>query len=326
MKILKTVQKIPGGLMAVPLFLAAAINTFFPSILQIGSFTTAFFSSAGAATLIGASLLCIGSQLRIKEAPEVIKRGTVLLVAKFIAGALLGIIIGKMFGYGGVLGISVLAIISSVSNGNGGLYMALMGEYGEPKDVAAQSILNINDGPFLTLVILGASGMANIPFMSLIAAIGPLIIGVILGNLDKDIRKFLAPGTVILIPMFAFSLGGGINLYNIVSAGFSGILLAFLVVGVSGFFLILADKLINKRPGYAGAAAASAAGNSVATPAAVASIDPSWAPYVESATAQVAAAVVLTAILVPLLTAYMAKKHGNAMSVLDESSNKDLSP
>ena len=39
--ILKTIKKVPGGLMVVPLFLGCIINTFFPAALKIGSFTTA---------------------------------------------------------------------------------------------------------------------------------------------------------------------------------------------------------------------------------------------------------------------------------------------
>ena len=41
MKILKTVQKIPGGLMVIPLFLGAIINLLFPEILDVGGMTTA---------------------------------------------------------------------------------------------------------------------------------------------------------------------------------------------------------------------------------------------------------------------------------------------
>ena len=51
--ILKTLQKIPAGLMVVPLLIGAALNTFCPDALKIGSFTTALFSSAGTATVVG---------------------------------------------------------------------------------------------------------------------------------------------------------------------------------------------------------------------------------------------------------------------------------
>ncbi|WP_236879404.1 2-keto-3-deoxygluconate permease [Clostridioides difficile] len=67
---------------------------------------------------------------------------------------------------------------------------------------------------------------------------------------------------------------------------------------------------MRKRPGYAGWAVATTAGNAMAVPAAVALVDPSWQPYVATATTQVAAAVVVTAILVPLITSWCAKKYG----------------
>lgn len=312
MKILKTVQKVPGGLMVVPLLLAAIINTFFPQLLEIGSFTTAVFSSAGAATAVGIQLFFIGTNLRLKEAPEAIKRGGVLLLSKFAGGAAIGILTAKVFGPVEFLGISALAIISSVSNSNGSLYLALMGEYGDSADQAAQSVLNVNDGPFLTLIALGASGLANIPFVSLIAAIGPLLVGVVLGNLDHDIRDMMKPGVTLTIPFIGFALGAGINLTNIVNAGLSGVLLGAVVMLGSGIPLFLADRFILKRPGYAAAALSSAAGNSIATPAAVALVDPSYKPFVAAATTQIAGAVVLTAILVPMITAYVAKKFGCA--------------
>ncbi len=39
MQIYKAVNKVPGGLMVVPLFLGMVINTFFPHLLKIGSYT-----------------------------------------------------------------------------------------------------------------------------------------------------------------------------------------------------------------------------------------------------------------------------------------------
>ncbi|MDR1773669.1 MAG: 2-keto-3-deoxygluconate permease, partial [Clostridioides sp.] len=96
----------------------------------------------------------------------------------------------------------------------------------------------------------------------------------------------------------------------IFQGGFSGIILGLICVFIGGPFIVACDKFIGKRPGYAGWAVATAAGNSIATPAAVALVDPKWEPYVASATTQIAAAVVVTAILVPIITAWWAKKYG----------------
>ncbi len=308
--IMKAIQKIPAGMMVVPLLLGAAINTFCPQVLQIGSFTTALFSNAGTATIVGMQIFFVGTNLRFDRVGEALKRGTVLLLSKYAAGAILGLAIGAIFGKAGVLGVSALAIISSVTGANGSLYLSLMGEYGDPEDTAAMSIMNIHDGPFLALLTLGASGMANIPFMSLLAAIVPLILGCILGNLDEDLRKFFAAGSGLVVPFVGFCLGAGINFGSIIAAGPSGLVLTCMVFFIGGGVAFLCDKFITRRPGYAGLAIASAAGNTMATPAAVALIDPSWEPYVASATAQIGAAVVITAIVVPFVVDWAAKKWG----------------
>lgn len=308
--IMKFIKKVPAGMMIVPMFIAAMINTFCPEIVQIGSFTTAVFSSKGAASIIGVQLVCLGTQLQFREMPKVFKRGGILLLSKFFIGALIGIFIGKVFGMGGVFGLTTLSVLSSVTNSNGSMYLALMTNYGDETDSAAMSLLTINDGPFLALVALGASGLANIPFMSLLAAIVPIIIGMILGNFDKELKKFLEPGCALLIPFVGFTLGSGINLMSILKGGFSGILLGIIVVFVGGSFIVLCDIFIGKRPGYAGWAVASAAGNSIATPAAIGIIDPTWQPYVAIATTQVAAAVVFSAIVIPIITSWWAKKYG----------------
>ena len=129
MKILDSVKKVPGGLMVVPLLLGAVINTFFPEIMALGGLHSAFFSKAAATPAIAFFLVCVGAQIDFRNAPEAIKRGGVLLLTKFLAGALFGYAVAKLCGPAGFLGISSLAIISSVTNSNGGLFMALAGEF-----------------------------------------------------------------------------------------------------------------------------------------------------------------------------------------------------
>ena len=242
--------------------------------------------------------------------PKVLNRGGVLLLAKFAVGALLGIIIGKIWGMEGVFGLTTLAVISAVTNSNGSVYLTLMGNYGDQADCGCFPLLALNDGPFFTLVALGASGLANIPFMSLLAAIIPIVLGMLIGNIDKGMRELFAPMGTAIIPLIGFALGAGIDLTSIIKGGFPGILLGLITVFVGGGFILVFDKFISRRPGYAAWAVATTAGNAVAVPAAVALIDTSWEPYVATATVQVAASVVVTCIVTPFITSWWAKRFG----------------
>ena len=308
--ILNFLKKVPAGMMVIPLLLGSLIVTIFPNAFEIGGLTAAVFSSAGTNTLLGAQLFCMGTALSVKDMLKVLKRGGVLLLAKFAIGAGIGILVGKVFGAAGFLGLTPLAIICAVTNSNGSVYLTLMGEYGDEADCGCFPLLALNDGPFFTLVALGASGLANIPFQSLIAAIIPIALGMLLGNLDKGLRNLFAPMGSAIIPLIGFALGTGINLTNVIKGGFPGILLGLITVFVGGGFILLCDKFITRRPGYAAWAVATTAGNAVAVPAAVALIDTAWEPYVATVTVQVAASVVVSCILAPIITSWWAKKHG----------------
>ncbi len=310
MKILQNVKKVPGGLMVVPLFLGAIVNMLFPDLLNIGGMTTATFKT-GASSFIGASLMCVGSQITITKIGEPLKRGFVLLAAKFLAGFLPTILVANIWGPNGILGLTPLMLLAAVTNSNGGLYLGLMTQLGDENDLGAQSLLGINDGPFLTLVGMGLAGLASFDTMALIASVGTLIVGIILGNLDHDIRDFLEPGILFTLPFLAFCLGTGLNLKNIATGGVTGILLGLVVVALSALFIFPADRYILKRPGYAAFALCTTAGNAVAVPKILAEIDPSLSGQVEAATAAVATAVIVTAILTPILASYAAKKFGS---------------
>jgi 2-keto-3-deoxygluconate permease len=312
--ILKTVYKVPGGLMVCPLVLGCIINTFAPESLQIGSFTTFLFKQ-GAMPLIAVLLFCSGAQITVKTAGLALYKGIILNVAKVLLGVSLALIIGKLYGQHATwLGLTPLALISAMSNSNGGLYAALASRYGDDSDVGAIAILSSNDGPFFEMAFMAGAGLANIPWLTLLAVIIPIIIGMILGNLDDDCRQFLKPGVMLSIPFFAFPLGAGMSFSQLVKAGPPGILLGLLtmiVTGLGGYivFKILIPKKYRKNAAV-GAAVGTSAGNSTATPAAFAAADPSFAPYAPIAAAQCAASVIITAIFTPLLVDFLSKLEG----------------
>jgi 2-keto-3-deoxygluconate permease len=306
MRIKAAIERIPGGMMVVPLLLGALVNTLAPEALLIGGFTTALFKD-GARALIGAFLVCMGAGISLVAAPRAILKGTVITAVKFAVAVGAGLLVAALFGSEGLFGLSALAIIAAMSNTNGGLYAALTGEFGDETDVGAIAVISVNDGPFLTMLALATTGKAAIPFMDFVAVLVPILIGMVLGNLDRDMRAFLTRGGPILIPFFAFALGAGIDLSSILTAGLAGVVLGFLTTFLGGMFTVLADRATGGS-GVAGAAASSTAGNAVATPRIVADADARLEPLVSLATPLVAAATVTTAILTPILTTCIANR------------------
>ena len=184
-------DKFPGGIIIIPLLIGCLLNTFCPAVLQIGSFTTGL--ATGTSSLMGALFICLGAQLNVKCAPQALKTGFTLLIAKLLAGVLIGLLAAKLFN-DSLLGLSMLAIVAAVSNSNGAMYATLTGQYGTASDQGATAIISFNDGPFLTMIVMGAAGAASIPYMSLVAALAPLVLGIILGNLDPKMRACLTNG------------------------------------------------------------------------------------------------------------------------------------
>jgi 2-keto-3-deoxygluconate permease len=309
----RTIERLPGGMMIVPLFAGALITTTAPGVGQyFGSFTGALFS--GALPILAVFYVCLGATIELRSTPYILKKGGALFAAKVLAGLVLGLGAGRYLGEspltaGAFAGLSTLAIVAAINDTNGGLYMALMAQFGRPRDVAAYSIMSIESGPFLTMVTLGAAGLSAFPWQALVGAVLPLGVGLALGNLDRAMREFLARAVPVLIPFFAFALGAGINLTNVWRAGLLGLLLGLCVVVISGSVLFLADRLTGGN-GVAGLAAASTAGNATAVPAIVAAANPAYAPAVASATVLVAASVVVTALLTPVVTAWWASRLG----------------
>lgn len=89
MNIKKAIERVPGGMMVVPLVIGAVINTFAPQALEIGGFTTALFKN-GAAPLIGAFLLCMGAGISVKAAPQALLQGGTITLTKLLVAIGIG--------------------------------------------------------------------------------------------------------------------------------------------------------------------------------------------------------------------------------------------
>lgn len=345
MKIKRTIEKVPGGLMVVPLLLGALLNTIdqmhipfimdflkglgvapskdgYYEFLKIGGFTEALFKT-GALTLIALFLFCAGSQMDLRVGGRALKKGILLTSSKYLTGLAVGVLFGMFFDpMNGLLGLSSMAIIAAMTNGNGGMYAALTGQYGNRSDVGAVSVLSLNDGPFFTLMALGMMG-SSFPVIAFIAVLLPIAIGMLLGNLDPEIREFLKPGEILPVPFFAFALGAGMNLANFFNPQVvgAGLVLGLMTVVLTGGTGILVFKLFREKSQIAPVAEASTAGNAAGTPAAIAAAASvaagsgmmtaaeaqAYQDLVNIATAQISISTLTTAILCPIAVILMDK-------------------
>lgn len=312
-------NKIPGGIMLIPLILGSIVGTFFPGFLEMGNFTTALFKDS-ALPLIGVLIFATGMQITLKTSGPVLATTGTLLLTKSLIPAGLVVLLGHFVGIEGIFGVSILAFIAILDNSNGGLWLAFTGRYGNATDRGAYISSAVNDGPFFSMLFLGAAGLADIPFTLLLAAVIPLLVGIVIGNLDNRWTEIMRPVPNIVIPFFAFSLGTGINLGNVVSGGLSGLVVGAFATLVTGTLAYFGYRWILRRGNQSGIgiAVATTAGNAIATPAIIAGADPSFAPFMEVATAQVASAVLVSAVLAPLLAAWVLKRQGGIHSGSDD--------
>ena len=297
--------------MVVPLLAGCILATFAPDAPKFfGSFTAALFS--GALPILAVFYVCMGSTIDVKTTGYIAKKGGTLFATKILLGVVAGLVAGHFLGerpidQGFFAGLSALALVAAINDTNGGLYMALVSRYGRQEDAAAYSIMSIESGPFLTMVSLGVAGLSAFPWQTLVGSVLPLVCGMILGNLDFELREFLGRAIPVMIPFFAFALGGTLSLASVVNAGLLGIGLGLIVIVASGIALIFTDRLTGGT-GTAGLAAATTAGNAAAVPTLVAAANPAYADAAKPATVLITASVVVTAVVVPFLTAWWAER------------------
>lgn len=307
MKIKQSIEKIPGGLMLVPLFLGALCHTFTPDAGKyFGSFTNGLIT--GTVPILSVWFFCMGAGIDIKSTGTVLRKSGTIVITKILVAWVVGMICvsfmpSGMIQTGFFAGLSTLAIVTSMDMTNGGLYASIMQQYGTKEEAGAFVLTSIESGPLVTMLILGSTGAAYFEPRLFVGAVLPFLLGFLLGNLDKELRVFFGQASMTMIPFFGFALGNTIDLSVIMQTGLLGILLGVGVIVITGIPLILADKFIGGGNGGAGLAASSTAGAAVTNPIIIAQMVPEFQPIAAAATALVATAVIITSIIVPIITA-----------------------
>jgi 2-keto-3-deoxygluconate permease len=319
MRIKDTIDRIPGGLMLVPLLLGALCKTFAPGApLYFKGFTQGIMT--GVIPILAVWFFCMGASIKLSATGTVLRKSGTLVLTKLIAAWIITLVAAMFIPAEGIqtgffAGLSILAIVCAMDMTNGGLYASLMQSYGTKEEAGAFVLTSIESGPLMSMIILGASGAAHFEPQIFVGAVLPFLVGFALGNLDPKLRAFFTPGGQLMIPFFAFSLGNTIDLNTLLSplAGL-GVVLALAVIVLTGIPLILADRIIGRGTGTAGIAASSTAGAAAANPLAIAAVAPQFMPVAQTATVLVAICIIVTSLVVPILTGLWYRQFGQGMA------------
>ncbi|HVY14750.1 MAG TPA: 2-keto-3-deoxygluconate permease [Rhodopila sp.] len=316
MRLKDTIDRVPGGLMLVPLLLGALCHTFAPNApAYFKGFTQGIMT--GVVPILAVWFFCMGASITLGGTGTVLRKSGTIVLTKFLAAWAITFVASLFIPPEGIqtgffAGLTILAVVCAMDMTNGGLYASLMQTYGTKEEAGAFVLTSIESGPLMSMIILGASGVAHFEPQVFVGAVLPFIAGFILGNLDPKLRAFFTPGGLLMIPFFAFSLGNTIDLKNLLSPVVAlGVVLALSVIVLTAVPLIIADRIVGGGNGTAGLAASSTAGAAAANPMAIAAVAPQFTAAAKTATPLVAICVIVTSIVVPILTGIWYKKFGN---------------
>lgn len=297
-------HRFPGDTIVVPMLLGVILNSLVPGALKIGGFFTSMVTGTGA--LVGVFLFFLGASIDIRSTPKALKTGAVIITVKVAMSVLLGLGVA-FFLQDDFLGLSSLAIISAVSVANNALYSGITAQYGTDPEKGAVAVTSLSVGPTVTMIALSSAGLASISVWAIVGSVLPLLLGILLGNLSPWFKQTLSAGVTPCILVVGFALGCNMSVQELFRGGLSGILLGVITVFGVGAITILADKLTGGT-GVAGAAISSTAASGVSNPGALAAVDPAYAVIAPIATAQVAASVLVSSFLTPVLTSLVVKR------------------
>src|SRR5699024_6243308 len=115
----------------------------------------------------------------------------------------------------------------------------LVDDFGVDLDKAAFGLTALFSIPAFPMIIYALSGSGEIEWMPIITTLIPLLLGVLLGNIDENFKEIFDSGITVLTPILGWNLGQGMNLLEALGSGVAGLILVVMFyVLMSPLFLV----------------------------------------------------------------------------------------
>lgn len=208
------------------------------------------------------------------------------------------------------MGVSAIAFIVAICSVNPSVYLAIVSDYGDEDDKVAFGLVGLVCIPAFPMLVYSITNGGSVDWTPIISTIIPIILGMIIGNIDKDMASLFSPGLPLLMPFLGWSVGSGINLVQAVQSGFSGIVITLFYYIVLLPPIYLTETKILKFDGMSTLGMSTIAGLSAAMPMMFVSNNPELFEIATQATSQITFGVVLTSIITPSLAKWLADQKG----------------
>ncbi len=307
-------RKIPAGTFLIPMIVSMVIYSFFPDLFRIGGPTEAFFSNSGTNYIVGLLVFASGTTVELKKMGKLLKHQGALVLIKMIISIIFAVFFLLLFGLEGIWGISGLGFLSVILSINPAVHLSLTNMYGNKEDAAIYPFAVIPALPAIPLIILSAyisGGFGGIDWMPIISIFLPLVLGIILGNIDSEFGKVFGAVMPASLMLLGWLLGQSMNLFEAIQSGFSGLIVTVIFIVLSMPIMYFVDKKVLKYDGLAGISIATVAGMSTAVPATIGVAIPQVSQHVTSATAQVLLAAIITSVVAPMIVKKLHSKQNS---------------
>ncbi len=300
---LKAINKIPAGTFLVPMVISMLIYTFWPEAMFIGGVTESWLSGSGTGFIIGMLSFASGTTISFKRIGDLLKHQGVLLLITVIIATILSFAFLYAFGDEGILGISGIAFLAIMFSINPSVQVSVLSSYGYEEDSGILALSGLFTLPFVPLLvysIYSSGSVVGIDWMPIISTLIPLLVGIILGNIDEGFTQLFSPTIGALLPLLGWNLGQSMNIIEALQSGVSGLIITvfFFLVFSSLYFI---DKNVLGYEGISGLSFMTVAGTSTVIAPTIAESFPEVAPYVTSVNAQILFATIALAIISPIL-------------------------